>query len=351
MQSRTIDPVFRLAAVLVAVMVVAPASGQPAVVVVGAPAASGAFAAPGQVEAVRQAVLAAQADGRVTEVLVRSGERVQAGQVLLRIDSPAARAAGEAGAAQAAGAASALAAARADFERAQRLHAQQYLSDAALQRAEAHFRAAEGQARATEAQAAAARAASGWRELRAPYAGVVTSVNAAAGDLAQAGRPLIGFYAPGALRVVADVPGDVVPSLRREAPVSMQFGPGACSGRSGAEVANWMVVPAVDAASRSVAVRVELPANFDCLPGSLVRLQLPMKGAAAGLTVPASALLRRGELDAVYVLDAQGAAHLRQLRLGERSGGSVLVLAGLEPGEHVVRDALGYRAPAAGRAP
>jgi membrane fusion protein, multidrug efflux system len=351
MQSRATDPVLRLAAVLVAVLAVAPASGQSAVVVVGGPAAVGAFAAPGQVEAVRQAVLAAQADGRVTEVLVRSGERVRSGQVLLRIDSPAARAAGEAGAAQAAGAASALAAARADFERAQRLHAQQYLSDAALQRAEAHFRTAEGQARAAEAQAGAARAASGWRELRAPYAGVVTSVNAAAGDLAQAGRPLIGFYAPGALRVVADIPGDVVPSLRREAPVSMQFGPGACSGRSEAEVANWMVVPAVDAASRSVAVRVELPATFDCLPGSLVRLQLPMKGAAAGLAVPASALLRRGELDAVYVLDAQGVAHLRQLRLGERSGDSVLVLAGLEPGERVVRDAQGYQAPAAGRAP
>jgi RND family efflux transporter MFP subunit len=322
-------------------------AAQPPTWLVGSATTTERFEAPGQLEAVRQAELAAQAAGRVTAVLVRSGEAVRRGQVLLRIDSPGARAAAQAGSAQATAAASQLASSRADFKRAQQLNAKQYLSDAALQRAAAQLATVEAQASASSAQAQAAREAAGWDELRAPYDGRVTAVFVAVGDLAQAGQRLVGIYAPGPMRVLADVPADVAARLAIDRPLLLGFAAGACP-LAPREVAAWTLLPSIDPGSRSVGVRVELPEARDCRPGALASLGLPLRGTGHRILIPASAVVRRGELSAAYVVDAGGGAWLRQLRLGASTGDMVEVLAGLEPGERVMRDSLSHRPAVAG---
>jgi multidrug efflux system membrane fusion protein len=322
----------------------------PPTIVVGAAMDVPGLVAPGQLRAVRQAELAAQAAGQVTAVLVRSGEAVRRGQVLLRIDAPGARAAAEAGEAQASAAATQLASARADFARAQRLHEQQYLSDAALERAQAQLQAVEAQATANLAQARAARATAGWEELRAPYDGHVTSVLVAVGDLAAPGQPLVGVYAPGAMRVIAEIPGTAAEGLAIGQPARLEFQPGSCTGAP-THVAQWTLVPAVDARSQAMQVRVELPELQACPPGGLVRLVLPVRNQRASMVVPRSAVVRRGELQAVYVVDGEGRISLRQVRVGEPSGDAVEILAGLEPGEHIVRAAAQYRPAANAQGP
>lgn len=318
---------------------------------VGAATGTGRFETPGQLVAVGQAELAAQAGGRITEMLVRSGDAVRRGQVLLRIDAPAARAGAQASAAQSGAADAQLLSARADFERATRLHEKHYLSDAALQRAQAQLRAVEAQATAAAAQARAAREVAGWEELRAPYDGWVTAVRVAAGDLTQPGQPLVAVYAPGPMRAMADVPEDIARDLLPDRPVRLAYPTGSCAGAP-VEMPSWTLVPAVDARSRSVGVRVELPALRDCVPGVLVRLSLPTRASRPSLSVPRSALVRRGEFDAVYVMSDDGRAQLRQVRLGEAHADAVEVLAGLEPGERVLREAVRYQAPASpGAAP
>jgi RND family efflux transporter MFP subunit len=320
----------------------------PPTVVVGAGTGGASLMAPGQLRAVSQAELGAQAAGRVTAVLVRSGESVRRGQVLLRIDSPGARAAAEAGDAQAAAAAAQQASARADFARAQRLHEQKYLSDAALERAQAQLKTIEAQSTASAAQARAARETAGWEELRAPYDGRVTSVSVAVGDLAAPGRPLIGVYAPGPMRVQAEIPEAAAGELAADQPARIEFAPGACPGAP-TLVKSWTLVPAIDARSRAMEVRVELPDLQACPPGSLVRLGLPLRSARHLLAIPQSAVVHRGELDAVYAVDGEGRVGLRQVRLGEAVGDTVEVLAGLESGERILRDAAQYRAPGAGK--
>lgn len=326
------------------------AGAPPATMIVGAATAGADLEAPGQLRAVRQAELAAQATGQVTAVLVRSGEAVRRGQVLLRIDAPGARAAAEAGEAQAAAAAVQLASARADFARSQRLHEQQYLSDAALERAQAQLRSVEAQATASLSQARAARAAAGWEELRAPYDGHVTSVVVAVGDLVGPGQPLVGVYAPGAMRVLADIPETAAGELALGRPARLSFLPGSCTGAP-AQVAQWTLVPAIDARSQAMQVRVELPELSGCPPGSLVQLILPLRAARVSLAVPRSAVVRRGELDAVYVVEGEGRVSLRQVRLGETAGDAVEVLAGLEAGERIVSVAAHFRPAAAGKDP
>jgi membrane fusion protein, multidrug efflux system len=326
----------RMLAGLIAVIGALPAlAGSPATYTVSVRARDSRYMATATVEAVRQGTLGAQVSGRVIEVLVRSGETVKAGQPLIRIDAEDAVAAASAGAATASGAAARLATARADFERAQRLQAQQYISVAALQKSEAALRTAEAEARATEATAGAANARAGWRAVSAPYAGTVTQVLVTAGDLATPGRPLVTLYAPGALRLIAQLPESLAGRLQGAKPAVVVF-EGAI--RPPLEVSNWFAVEAVDPATHSVTVRAELPAGTPLQPGQFARLSLPLRDTAPQLRIPARTVLHRSEVDAVYVVDASGAAHLRQVRLGPVEGEEVVVLAGLKGGEQIAVD-------------
>ena len=322
--------------ILAAVISTLPAlAATPATYSVNANTHDGRYTATGTVEAVRQGTLSAQVSGRVLEVLVRSGEAVKAGQSLVRIDAEDAVAAASAGAATASGASARLATARADFERAQRMQAQEYISVAALQKSEAALRSAEAEARATEATAGAANTRAGWRTVTAPYAGTITEVLVTAGDLASPGRPLVMLYAPGALRLVAQVPESVAGRLQAGKPA---FVVGEDAARTPLQVSSWAVVGAVDAATHSVMVRAELPVGTSLKPGQFVRLLLPLSVGVAELRIPARAVLHRSEVDAVYVVDASGAVHLRQVRLGPGEGEEVVVLAGLQGGEQIAVD-------------
>jgi multidrug efflux pump subunit AcrA (membrane-fusion protein) len=99
------------------------------------------------------------------------------------------------------------------------------------------------------------------------------------------------------------------------------------------------VQPSADARTHSTQVRVTIPANQKGVyPGMFVRAHFVV-GKASRLLVPASAVVRRSEVVAVYVVDDKGAAKLRQVRLGEVSGeNEVEVLVGLNPGENVALD-------------
>jgi multidrug efflux pump subunit AcrA (membrane-fusion protein) len=90
-----------------------------------------------------------------------------------------------------------------------------------------------------------------------------------------------------------------------------------------------------DTRTHTTRVRLALPEATGLLPGQYARA-LFVTGRTRALSIPASAVLRRSEVTAVYVLDGSGAARLRQVRLGETAGdGLVEVLAGLLPGERI----------------
>jgi RND family efflux transporter MFP subunit len=308
---------------------------------VAAATQDGSYAATGTIEAVRQGTLGAQLSGRVLDVLVHAGDEVRAGQPLIRIEADEAVDAAAASAAAASGAMARLEAARADHARAQRLRAADYISVAAMQRSEAALRSAEAEAEAATAAASGARTRAAWRTVNAPYAGHVTELFVTAGDLATPGRPLIALYDPAALRVTARIPASVAAQLQGDRQATVIVEPG----RQPIRATAWKAVSAVDPATHSVEVRVELPAGTPLRPGEFVQVLLPLKASTAQLRIPARAVLRRSEVTAVYVIDSAGAAHLRQVRLGRVEGDEVTVLAGLEDGELVALDPLAAGRP------
>ncbi|TRZ66876.1 MAG: efflux RND transporter periplasmic adaptor subunit [Rhodocyclaceae bacterium] len=273
------------------------------------------------VEAVRQATIAAQMQGRVVEARFDAGSRVKSGEVLMRLDEREA-AQGQAGAqAQ-------LANARAAWERNKNLLAQKFISQAAFDKAEADYQAA-------AAGAGQAGAVTSFATINAPFSGVVAQRHAELGEMAGPGKALITVFDPKSLRVVASIPQHKLAAVRQALRARVEF----------PETGKWIdalrveILPTADIQTHVVRARVYLPDNLEgILPGMFVRAHFVI-GKSRKLLVPAGAVLRRGELTGVYVLDDKALPHLRQVRLGESLAGSdIEVLAGLAAGEKVALD-------------
>ena len=334
----------------------APASAGPQVpvVAVGAQAVAGSAEFDGSLQAVRQSVLSAQASGRIATLSVKAGDRVKAGQVLAVIDDRATQAGvaqAQAGVAQAQ---ASLANAKAAYERTKELRAQGFIAQAALDSALAQYRAAEAGAAAARAGQTQASVAQGFTRLAAPYDGWVLATHAEAGALAMPGAPILTVYAPQPIRAVVHVPASQQPLALAASQVEVQL-PGTDKWVSPAAKTT---VPAADPVSQTVEWRLNLSDADGAgqVPGRQVKVRFVGSAAQTApqrLVVPATALLRRGELTGVYVVTAKGDAAkgfaLRAVRTGATHGEGVEVLAGLKAGDQVALDPV--RAGLAGATP
>jgi RND family efflux transporter MFP subunit len=306
-----------------------------------ASAASSAF--DGAVEAVRQTVIAAQVSGAVVQLDAKVGDRIKTGQVLLRIDARTADQTATASQAQVQAARASLDVASKELARQQQLFQSNFISQAALDRAESEFKATQAQVNAQVAQAGAAQTLTGLHVVRAPYDGVIAEVPVALGDMALPGRPLLTVYDPSALRITAAVPQTVATQIVSGQVLRAEL-PGLPTARQWPTPARVQVLPTVDASTHTVQVRADLPSGLEGVaPGMFARLWLPLPAtagspAAAGLSIPRQAIVRRAEMIGLYVLDPNGRPVLRQVRIGRSDGNRVEILSGLMAGERVVTD-------------
>jgi multidrug efflux system membrane fusion protein len=291
----------------------------------------------GVVQAVRRTAIASQVTGAVVSLDVRAGDAVKAGQVLLRLDARAAEQVATAGAAQLQAARAAQDAAAKDFERQKQLFQMNYISQAALDRAEAQSKATQAQASAQLAAAGAARTQSAFYVLKAPYEGVVSDVAVVLGDMVVPGRPLLTVYDPRSLRVSVAVPQSAAARWAPGQATQVEV-PGITAGRITPVKAQ--VLPTVDPATHTLELWLDMPGGLSGVtPGMFARAWLPVAGSTdARLFVPSRAVVRHAELSGVYVIGLDGHALLRQVRLGGPRGDTVEVLAGVSAGERVVLD-------------
>ncbi len=305
---------------------------------IGARNVSTGYEIDGVIEPVKQSVISAQASGRIVTLAVKMGDRVKAGQLLATIDDRETAVGVQRSQAQVAQAEAELRNAQVSFERTRDLRAQGFVSQAALDVAETQYKAAQAGHVQAAAGARASALSQGYTRVTAPYDGWVLQTHAEAGDLAVPGKPIVTVYAPLPLRAVVQVPASLADSTRAAREVLVQLG--AANGDS-----QWVApikrsaMPAADPVSQTVVWRLDLSSQAaqNLLPGQQVRVRF-VGGQANRTVVPAAAVLRRGELTAVYVASDKGFV-LRAVRLGADHGAEgVEIVAGLAAGERVALD-------------
>ncbi len=306
---------------------------------VGAAASGAVLEFDAVLEPVRQATVTAQVGGNVLALRVAAGDKVRRGQPLVQLDDREVRANTARSDAAVAQAQAELRSVQQVLERNRALQKNGFLSAAALDSAENQVKSA--QAAVAQAQAARSQAsvAQGFAAVSAPFDAVVLTTHVETGDLAMPGRALVTIYQPGLLRAVAQVPASRVAMVNAASQVAVVLP----DGQRLAPTARDMQ-PTADPVSQTVELRLPLPAAAANLrPGQTVRVQAqtadPAPGVAATdrLSLPARAVLRRGELTAAYVAAADGFM-LRAIRVGPAHGDTVEVVTGLRAGERVALD-------------
>jgi RND family efflux transporter MFP subunit len=296
------------------------------------------YVAEGSVEAVRQSVISPQVAGRITQLTVKAGDIVQKGQLLVRIDAQAAAQQANASQAQVESAQAQLNVATREFERQQQLFRKQYISQAALDQAEAQFKATSAAVRGSVAQAGAASTQTSFFTIVAPFSGMVAEVPSELGDMAMPGKPLLTVFDPTSMRIVANLPQSKLAQLQAKSEVRLNI-PGLPEDQRSSIAKSVTVLPTADPSTHTVQVRLGLPATVTkALPGMFARAYFSVQGEARSrLVIPAKAVIQRTELEAVYVV-VKGRALLRQVRLGKVTGDTVEVLSGLTVSEKVALD-------------
>lgn len=297
----------------------------------------------GGVQAVQQSTISAQVQGRVLSMRVKAGDAVKAGQLLATIDDRETAATGERSQAQLQQAEAELRTMQVQLERTRDLQQKGFVSKAALDTATLQLQSAEAgrdQARAATKLSALSQ---GYTRVTAPYDGWVLQTHVLSGDLAAAGTPLVTVYAPAPLRVVAHVPTSLSQDLRTASTTRIELPSVAGASRS-IVPGRPQVVPSTDVVSQTNEWRWDLSGKdaMGLTPGQSVRVAFEVGAPAqrTQLIVPASAIVRRGEMTGVYVKTDAGFS-LRAVRVAATGpDGSVEILAGLRAGDSIALDPL-----------
>ncbi len=305
--------------------------------------------ATGTVRATQSAQLASQVMGTITRVNVHEGDAVRRGQVLVTIDEAQSKAGYQSANAGLQASQHTIAAADADYALAEStMRRYQTLFDkksvspqeydevkTRLAAAKARRDAAHAGSVQAEASVSEASTAMGFTKIRAPFDGLIVAKLADTGAMAAPGVPLLTLEDPSHFRLEAMVDESEIGLVRSGATV-----PVVIDSLSNPTIAGKVVqiVPAADPASRTFTVKIDLPANPQMRSGLFGRARFP-RGERESILVPQTALLHRGQLDAVYVVGKDEIASLRYVTLGKPSGSDIEVLSGLENGERVVAQA------------
>jgi RND family efflux transporter MFP subunit len=302
--------------------------------------------ATGTVRAAQVAQLSSQVMGTITRMNMHEGDRVRRDEVLITIDAAQQRSAYDRANAELDASQQNIAAIDAEYAlaeatmmRYQVLFDQQSVSPQEYDEVKTRLAAAKARrdvatAGRTQAEALASEAntAVGFTRIRAPFDGLVVAKLADAGALAVPGVPLLIIEDPARLRLEAQVNESLIGAVRLGETVPVVIDSLGNQTFAGKVV---QIVPMADPASRTFTVKVDLPTDPQIRSGLFGRARLA-HGERKSILVPQNALMRRGQLDGVYVVGKDRIASLRYVTLGEPSANQIEVLSGLENGELIV---------------
>lgn len=272
----------------------------------------------GTVRAKLRATIEAKASGRITDLPVVLGQKLKAGERIARFDAPEIKARLDQAEAS-------LQQAERDAKRLASLFNQQAAARADYEAADSRYQVAQG-------VVAEARAMMGFADIRAPFDGVVTRKWVDVGDQAAPGKPLVDLEDPSQLQLEADVPEAMASRITQGARMTIRVGQG--SGDLSGTIVE--IAPIADPTSRTFRVKLDVQACPGLMPGQFARLVVPV-GENNSLRVPASAVVQRGQMEILFVVENQH-ARLHLVKTGRHVNDETEILSGLDSGDSVVVD-------------
>jgi RND family efflux transporter MFP subunit len=282
------------------------------------------------------AVIMPQVEGQITQILVHSGERVEAGTPMIDIDplkqqstvksQESARAAQEAN----------LAWAKKQYERAQGLATAGVVSKQDLDQAKSTLDAAQAQMEALDAQVSEQKVQLRYYKVVALRSGIVGDVPVHVGDRVTTATQLTTIDQPGTLEVYVYVPIERSSQLKMGLPVQVLDG----DSKVVADSRISFISPQVDNSTQTVLVKARIANGNDALRQSQFIRARVVWGTHQNPQVPILAVSRLGGQYFAFVAEAQngGAFVARQkpLTIGQTVGNDYEVQAGLKPGDKII---------------
>jgi len=285
----------------------------------------------GVIEAVQQSTVSAQTSGTVQALPFDVDDSVSAGELIVQLEDSEQRSRlrqAEAGLEESR---ASLDDARQRFERIEAVYGRGLVSRQEFDQANNNLAAAKARVERALASVSEAEERLSYTRVVAPYGGILTERHVELGESVSPGQPLLSGLSLEQLRVVVNLPQKYAELARTERKAQVTLADGRVL-----ETGDLTFYPYADPATHTFRLRMRLnEPNGSLFPGMLVKVAVPVASRQA-LWVPATSLIQRSELRAVFVLDDQDRPRLRQVRAGIRDNGRLEILAGLSEGERVV---------------
>ena len=284
----------------------------------------------GTVRSTLTSIVASRVMGTVTAVLVREGDMVQKGQVLLTIDDRDAAQRLRAATMSVEAARQGQVLAQRTWQRYKKLHEKDVISRQEMDTIEMQKKVADAEYHRVKAVADEARTTMSFTRVVAPESGRITEKRIEAGSMAMPGTPLLVLEGGDSSYIEVSIDAGIGTSVKTGMAVEAIVEPENTPLRGFV----WEVFPAVDPSSRTFTAKIGFK---DARPrsGLFARVRIPI-GKRDALLVPQEAVVRKGQLTGIYAVDDQGLVTYRLVRAGKAFAAGTEILSGLQAGDRIV---------------
>lgn len=298
-----------------------------------------AILASGEVEAVQTANISTKVMGRITNIFVKIGDRVDKGQLLATVwdeDIKAKRAQADAMKAEAE---AAYVTAQKDYDRFNNLYKQQSATAKELDNVTLQYNSTKARVAAAKQMRSEVNANLSYSSLRAPFPGVVTQKLTEVGSIANPGMPILTIEQNGIFQVSASVSETDISNIHLGDVANIQI-------KSSGKCFDGKIIqinPSSQFTGGQYNVKISIPEipHKDIYAGMFANVSIPMKDVQQVIgdvvLVPLSAIINRDELTGIYTVSATNTALLRWIRLGKTYGDKVEAMSGLSKDEKFIR--------------
>jgi len=286
---------------------------------------------PGTIRSRTVANIAPKYTARIVSVHVNAGDRVKKGDVLAHLDEREMSARAAEIQAQLASARAQAAQATADEQRIRVLYEKEAATRENYDAVIARSKSAQALVRQSANAVEQLRVSVGENTLKAPFAGIIAERLKEPGDMGMPGEAVVILQKTDDLRLEAAIPSACAGRMKTGMIVDVRID--GAQGRLKARIDE--IVPEIDQGTRSQLVKAALPYVSGLQHGQFAWLEQNCADAQERLLIPATAVLRYGQLEAVKVLENNQVVS-RHIRTGKQRGAEVEVLSGLREGETIL---------------